>query len=142
MKEIIILTIVSGLAFLLFLVTLILGLTKKNKKLKLTALFLFFTFIGLTAWTGKSKDFFNFEHRGFFSKKYHKKRKVFVIQLVSYFLCCFLSKPLRYHQFLRTRSVGIKPFSTFGTEFSGSDHVNQERTRGVFGVTKTIVQYA
>ncbi len=52
MKEIIILTIVSGLAFLLFLVILILGLTKKNKKLKLAALFLFFAFIGLTAWTG------------------------------------------------------------------------------------------
>lgn len=51
MKEIIIWTIVSGLAFLLFFVILILGLTKKNKKLKLTALFLFFAFIGLTAWT-------------------------------------------------------------------------------------------
>jgi hypothetical protein len=52
MKELIILTVISGLAFLLFLVTLILGLTKKNKKLKRTALFLFFAFIGLTAWTG------------------------------------------------------------------------------------------
>ena len=45
-------TIISGIAFLLFLVTLILGLTKKNKKLKLTALLLFFAFIGLTVWTG------------------------------------------------------------------------------------------
>ncbi|POS00544.1 hypothetical protein Q361_1682 [Flavobacterium croceum DSM 17960] len=52
MKELIILTVISGLAFLLFLVTLILGLTKKNKKLKLTSLLLFFAFIGLTAWTG------------------------------------------------------------------------------------------
>jgi hypothetical protein len=52
MKELIILTIISGLAFLAFLVTLILGFTKKNKKIKLTALLLFFAFIGLTAWTG------------------------------------------------------------------------------------------
>jgi hypothetical protein len=52
MKELIILTVISGLAFLVFLVTLILGFTKKNKKLKLTALLLFFAFIGLTAWTG------------------------------------------------------------------------------------------
>lgn len=52
MKELIILTIISGLAFLVFLVTLILGFTKKNKKLKLTSLLIFFAFIGLTAWTG------------------------------------------------------------------------------------------
>jgi len=52
MKETIILTIVSGLALLLFLVTLILGLKKKNMKLKLSSLFLFFTFISLTALTG------------------------------------------------------------------------------------------
>ena len=52
MKELIILMVISGLAFLLFLVTLILGLTKKNKKLKLTSLLLFFAFIGLTSWTG------------------------------------------------------------------------------------------
>jgi hypothetical protein len=52
MKEIIILTVISGLAFLVFLVTLILGFTKKDKKLKLTALLFFFAFIGLTAWTG------------------------------------------------------------------------------------------
>lgn len=52
MKELIILTIFSGLAFLLFLVALILGFTKKNKKLKLMSLLLFFVFIALTAWTG------------------------------------------------------------------------------------------
>ena len=52
MKELIILTVISGLSFLVFLVTLILGFTKKNKKLRLTALLLFFAFIGLTAWTG------------------------------------------------------------------------------------------
>lgn len=52
MKELIILTVISGLAFLLFLVTLILGLTKKNKKLNLTSLLLFFAIIGLTVWTG------------------------------------------------------------------------------------------
>lgn len=52
MKEIITFIILSGLAFLLFLVILMLGLTKKNKKLKLTSLVLFFVFIGLTTWTG------------------------------------------------------------------------------------------
>lgn len=52
MKEVIILTIISGLIFLSFLVTLILGFTKKNKKLKLTALFVFFAFIGSVGWTG------------------------------------------------------------------------------------------
>lgn len=52
MKELIILTVISGLAFFVFLVTLFLGFTKKNKKLKLTALLLFFAFIGLTALTG------------------------------------------------------------------------------------------
>ena len=52
MKEFIILILISGLAFLLFLMTLILGLIKKNKKLRLTSFILFFPFIGLTAWTG------------------------------------------------------------------------------------------
>lgn len=52
MKEIIILTVISGLAFLLFLVTFILGLKKKNRRFKLTSLLLFFAFISLTAWTG------------------------------------------------------------------------------------------
>jgi hypothetical protein len=67
MKELIILTVISGLAFVLFLVTLILGLTKKNKKLKLTVLFLFFAFIGLTAWTGFK----------FVSKTYNKVAETF-----------------------------------------------------------------
>ncbi len=52
MKELIISTVISGLFFLLFVATLILGFTKKNKKLKLTSLFLFFSLLGLTAWTG------------------------------------------------------------------------------------------
>jgi hypothetical protein len=52
MKEIIILTVISGLTFLGFLLTLILGLTKKNKKIKITALLLFFAFISLTTWAG------------------------------------------------------------------------------------------
>ena|SRR5690554_6300236 len=51
MKEIIILTIISGLTFLLFLATLILGLTKKSKKLKLISLLIFLIFIGVTSWT-------------------------------------------------------------------------------------------
>ncbi|WP_324027841.1 hypothetical protein QSV08_07810 [Maribacter sp. BPC-D8] len=52
MKEVLILTIISGLVFLTFLVTLILGFIKKKKKLKLTSLFLFFAFIACTGWTG------------------------------------------------------------------------------------------
>ena len=52
MKEVIILAIISGFVFLTFLVTLILGFTKKKKKLKLTSLFVFFTFIGCVGWTG------------------------------------------------------------------------------------------
>lgn len=52
MKEVIILTIITGLVFLTFLVTLILGFTKKKKKLKLTSLFLFFAFIGCAGSTG------------------------------------------------------------------------------------------
>lgn len=67
MKELITLTVISGLAFLLFLATLILGLTKKNKKLKLTSLLLFFAFIGLTGWTGFK----------FVSKSYNKVTETF-----------------------------------------------------------------
>jgi hypothetical protein len=52
MKEVIILTLISGLVFLTFLVTLILGFLKKNKKLKLTSLFVFFAFIVCASWTG------------------------------------------------------------------------------------------
>lgn len=51
MKEIITFTVISGLAFLLFLVVLIIGLTTNNKQLKLSSLFLFFTFFSLTGWT-------------------------------------------------------------------------------------------
>lgn len=51
MKELIALAIFSGLLFLLFLVTLIISLVWKKKPLKLTALFLFFSFICLTGWT-------------------------------------------------------------------------------------------
>lgn len=52
MKEVIISTIIAGLVFLTFLVTLTLSFTKKKKKLKLTSLFLFFVFIGCAGWTG------------------------------------------------------------------------------------------
>ncbi len=38
--------------FFTFLVALILGFTKKKKKLKLASLFLFFAFIGCLGWTG------------------------------------------------------------------------------------------
>jgi hypothetical protein len=62
MKELIILTVISGFTFLVFLMTLFLGFTKKNKKLKLTALLLFFAFIGLTTWAGAK----------FVSKTYNK----------------------------------------------------------------------
>ena len=52
MKEIIILTVISGLTFLIFVLALILGFIKKNRKLKLTSLFVFFGFICLVGWTG------------------------------------------------------------------------------------------
>jgi hypothetical protein len=51
MKEIITLTIFTGLVFLLFILTLVLGWTRKNKRLKLTAFFLFFVFISFAGWT-------------------------------------------------------------------------------------------
>ena len=51
MKELIVLTIILGLVFLIFILTLIWGLTKKNKNFKLIALFSFFAFISLTGWT-------------------------------------------------------------------------------------------
>lgn len=52
MKEIIILAIISGLVFIIFLVTLIVGLTRKNNKFILPTIFLFVTFIGFAACTG------------------------------------------------------------------------------------------
>lgn len=52
MKELIILAIISGLVFLTFIGTLILGFTKKDKKLKLISLILFLAFIVIAGWTG------------------------------------------------------------------------------------------
>ncbi|MFT3980736.1 MAG: hypothetical protein QM687_09730 [Ferruginibacter sp.] len=51
MKELIILIIIAGLSFLLFLVTLIMNLTKKNRALKLASFLFFFAFIGFSSWT-------------------------------------------------------------------------------------------
>jgi hypothetical protein len=51
MREIIILTIATGLTFLFFLVILILSLTKKKRSLKLASLALFIAFVVLTGWT-------------------------------------------------------------------------------------------
>jgi hypothetical protein len=52
MKEVIVLTIISGLVFFTFLVIIILGFTKKNKKLKMTSLIVLFVFIVCAGWTG------------------------------------------------------------------------------------------
>ena len=52
MKEVIFFTTISGLVLLTFLVTLILGFTKRNNKLKLTSFFIFFAFILSAGWTG------------------------------------------------------------------------------------------
>ena len=70
MKEVIILTIISGLVFLTFVVTLILSFTKKNKTLKLTSLIVFFTFIACSTWTGYK----------FVSKAYDKVTDTFKIR--------------------------------------------------------------
>lgn len=51
MKEVIILTLISGLILLTFLVTFISGFKKKNKKLKLTSLIVLFSFIVFSGWT-------------------------------------------------------------------------------------------
>ncbi|MTI29401.1 hypothetical protein, partial [Xanthovirga aplysinae] len=67
MKEIIILTIISGFTFLIFILTLFWGLAKKDKKLKLIALFFFFAFLSLTGWTGFK----------FVSKSYNKVTEIF-----------------------------------------------------------------
>jgi hypothetical protein len=66
MKEIIILTIISGLVFLIFFVTLILGLIKKNKQLKLISLVIFLVFLSLTGWTAFK----------FLSKSYYKVSEI------------------------------------------------------------------
>jgi hypothetical protein len=52
MKEIIVLTIATGLLFIIFSLTLFFGLTKKNKKLKQTALFVSIAFLSLAGLTG------------------------------------------------------------------------------------------
>jgi hypothetical protein len=52
MKEIFLLTLILGLTFLAFGVTLGLVFIKRNRNLKLTSLLLFITFIGLASWTG------------------------------------------------------------------------------------------
>ncbi len=62
MKEIIVLTIITGLIFIIFSLTLIFGLTKKNRKLKLIAIFSFIAFLSLTGLTGYK----------FVTKSYHK----------------------------------------------------------------------
>ena len=62
MKEIIVLTIVTGLLFLIFSLTLIFGLTKKNRKFKQAALFIFIAFLSLAGLTGYK----------FVTKSYHK----------------------------------------------------------------------
>lgn len=50
MKELIIMSCISGFTFLLFLVTFIVGMVKKNSNLKLISFILFFVFFGLTSW--------------------------------------------------------------------------------------------
>lgn len=52
MKEIILLTVITGLTFLIFGLTLVFGFIKKSRSLKLTSLFILFSFISLAGWTG------------------------------------------------------------------------------------------
>jgi hypothetical protein len=52
MKEIIILTVITGLTFIIFGLTLLLGIIKRNRKLKVTSLFAFIFFISFASWTG------------------------------------------------------------------------------------------
>lgn len=52
MKQILLLMLLTGLSFFLFLNTLILGLKRKNKRLKLLSFLLFVAFVGLMVWTG------------------------------------------------------------------------------------------
>ena len=51
MKEIILLTITTGLTFLIFVVTFIFGFIKKSRQLKTASLFVLIVFIGLAGWT-------------------------------------------------------------------------------------------
>jgi len=52
MKEIIVLTIIAGLILIVFVLTLILGVAKKNRKLKIIALSFFIAFLSLATLTG------------------------------------------------------------------------------------------
>ncbi len=67
MKEIITMIILTGLFFLSFVVTLILSLKKKNKKLKFASIVLLILFCGMTVWTGMK----------FVSKSYSKVTEIF-----------------------------------------------------------------
>ena len=66
MKELIILTVISGLVFIIFLVILIISLTRKNKKFILPSISMFVAFGGLTGWTGFK----------FVSKSYNKVTEI------------------------------------------------------------------
>jgi hypothetical protein len=52
MKELIVLIVSSGIVFLIFLSTLLIGLLKKNRKFTIAAVVLFFIVILLSTWTG------------------------------------------------------------------------------------------
>ena len=52
MKEIIILTFVAGLTFLVFVLTLLFGIFKKNRNILLCSLFAFIVFLAFAGWTG------------------------------------------------------------------------------------------
>jgi hypothetical protein len=51
-KEIISLTVITGLLFLIALSTLVFGFIRKNRNLKLTSLFFIIAFFALAGWTG------------------------------------------------------------------------------------------
>ena len=52
MKELITLTVITGLTFLIFGLTLIFGFVTKSNKLKLISLFTFIAFVCVAGWTG------------------------------------------------------------------------------------------
>jgi len=93
MKEIIILTIILGLFFLLFIVMLILSFTKKSNLLKLITLFLFVVFICLTIFTGfkfvaksynKVTDFFKPRNGYEIYDALFEKRQTDCIKIINY----------------------------------------------------------
>src|ERR1700752_585063 len=47
-----------------------------------------------------------------------------------------------YDQIFTTRGIFIKTFSTFYTEITGRDHIDQQGAGGVFGVAKAFVKNA